>query len=75
MPGTRPTEARRRERRRKAARECAHAASVRSVTRHFDEFAMTVNRMTNRQRHQWAMAGWPGLRHREIEPLMVFLDV
>lgn len=36
-------------------------------------FQQEVNRMTNRQRTAWARAKYPGLRHREIEPLWAFV--
>lgn len=75
---------RHRERRRLAARD-KHAAT-RAVCRHRatyprergakitdDAFRATVERMTNRSRNRWARAGYPGLRHRDVEPLRAFV--
>lgn len=39
-----------------------------------DDFAEHVGRMTNHQRSKWGKAGYPGLRHREVEPLWAFVS-
>lgn len=39
-----------------------------------DEFAVTVERMTNRHRTEWARAGYPGVRERQLEKLWAFVS-
>ncbi len=72
MPGTRPTPSMRRSRQRRAAWDRKDSFSRRrSLSR--DDFAGAVERMINHQRSKWGKAGYPGLRHREIEPLWAFV--
>lgn len=43
------------------------------IERVTDEYARSVNRLTNHQRNLWARAGYPGAEHRELEPLYRFV--
>jgi hypothetical protein len=38
-----------------------------------DEYALTINRMTNRQRNRWARAGYPGQDGRVVDALYAFV--
>lgn len=79
MPGTRPTQARRRERRalNLAAREIAAARRAEDLRIGDPEgaaakFQAAIGRLNGWQRHQWARAGYPGLRARDIAALEPF---
>lgn len=63
------------KRRRSAAQENMRRQAVNRRKRvRADEFSALVARMTNRERHRWARAKYPGLRKREIEPLWQFVS-
>lgn len=65
-----------RERRKRAARlrqEHAERQSRRKPAGWAEpQWARFVNRLTNYQRSKWASAGYPGLRHKEVEKLIAF---
>ena len=56
----------------KTAPKAPLGAQIKGRVIGMSEFQRAVNSMSNYRRNQWARAGYPGLQHADVKPLLKF---